>query len=282
MSRKEIIELIRKKRSFLCIGLDADPALIPACLRHYDDPVLEFNKRIIEATSPYCVAYKINTAFYEAQGAAGWQTMLRTRSLIPSDALVIADAKRADVQHSSHQYVKAFFDRNAYGEGFDAITVSPYLGYDALQPFLNYAGKWTIVLALTSNSGAIDFQLQPCGRQGRLLYEEVIAVSRQWGSPENMMYVIGATHVNSLPKVRRLIPEHFLLIPGVGSQGGSLADVVKSCITPSCGLLVNVSRAVLYAANDAQFAVAAAEVAQSWARQMEAALRAHTELLKVS
>ncbi len=281
MSRTEIIEQIRRKRSFLCIGLDADPALIPSCLRHYEDPVFEFNKRIIEATSPYCVAYKINTAFYEAQGAPGWQTMLHTRSLIPSDVFVIADAKRADVRHSSEQYAKAFFDRNVFGQGFDAVTVSPYLGHDAVQPFLNYAGKWTILLALTSNPGAFDFQLQPCGNQGRLLYEEVIAVSRHWGSADNMMYVIGATQVDRLHTIRRLIPDHFLLIPGVGSQGGTLADVVTSCITPSCGLLVNVSRAVLYAANDAQFAVAAAEVARTWAQQMEEALRAHTELMKL-
>ncbi len=262
MTRKELIEQIRQKQSFLCVGLDTDPGKIPQHLLSAADPVFEFNKQIIDATKPYCVSYKINTAFYEAMGIKGWESLTKTVEYIPPGFLKIADAKRGDIGNTSAQYAKTFFE--VYH--FDAVTVAPYMGEDSIRPFLDYSNKWTIVLGLTSNKGANDFEMLPVN--GVHLYEKVLTTVSCWGSTENLMFVTGATQASQFAHIRKLIPDHFLLVPGVGTQGGSLDDVSRYGLIPDVGLLVNASRAILYAGNGHDFAVAAARVAQEYGREM--------------
>lgn len=240
MTRQGLIESIRSKNSFLCVGIDPVLDRLPTAFQNTSDPLFEFGKSIIEATHDLCVAYKLNTAFYEAHGSGGWRSLEKTIDIIPDELFVIADAKRGDIGHSSEQYARAFFDHL----GVDAVTVSPYMGKDSIAPFVSNEGKWAIVLALTSNEGSADFQLQTVG--DRQLYEEVIATSRAWGTPDNMMYVTGATQVKHLEGIRQLVPDHFLLVPAVGAQGGDLNAVCDVAMTKDCGLLVNVSRSIIY------------------------------------
>src|ERR1700742_3469829 len=221
MTRQQLVTGIRSWGSYLCVGLDTDKTKIPRHLLSHKDPVFEFNRQIIDATKDHCVAYKINTAFYEADGVKGWETMERTVNYIPKTHFTIADAKRGDIGNTSSQYARAFFETH----GFDAVTVAPYMGEDSVRPFLEYKDKWTILLGLTSNAGARDFELQPAG--GGLLYEKVLTTAAGWGSPDNLMYVIGATQADSFEAIRRLTPHHFYLVPGVGAQGGSLEAISK-------------------------------------------------------
>lgn len=268
MTRKQLIEQIHAKRSYLCVGLDTDSSKIPAHLRSHPDAVFEFNKQIIDATKDCCVAYKINTAFYEAMGLKGWAAMEKTVQYIPAEHFTIADAKRADIGNTSSQYAKAFFDTL----NFDAITVAPYMGEDSIMPFLAYENKWTIVLGLTSNPGSNDFEQQKTGEE--YLYEMVLRKVSRWGNPDNLMFVIGATKSNDLTHIRNIIPENFLLVPGVGFQGGSLEEVSKyGMITKTtgnnpCGLLVNASRAIIYASEKEDFADEARAIALQYQQEM--------------
>ena len=263
MKREQLIKNIREKKSFLCVGLDTDISKIPAHLLKEEDPVFEFNKQIIDATHDLSVAYKINTAFYEAMGVKGWKSLEKTVNYIPSSLFKIADAKRGDIGNTSSQYAKAFFETLP----FDAITVAPYMGSDSVKPFLDYAGKWTIVLGLTSNQGSGDFQQKKLG--AHYLYEEVISKTAEWGREDNLMFVVGATKAEELLTIRQMIPDHFLLIPGVGAQGGSLSDVVTYGMTKDCGLLVNASRAIIYASQKEDFAEKAREVALQYQTEMK-------------
>lgn len=253
---------IRKRKSYLCVGLDTDPLLLPPHLKDQPDGVLTFNKAIIDATLPYCVSYKLNTAFYEAMGPRGWEWMEETVRYIPNGYFKIADAKRGDIGNTSTQYARAFFEKM----NFDAITVSPYMGADSVRPFLEFKDKYTIVLALTSNSGAADFELQPSGDM--LLYERVLQTVSTWGSTDQLMFVTGATRPEAFERIRTLVPEHFLLVPGVGFQGGSLSEVSRFGMNKQVGLLVNASRAIIYAASDETFATAAAAIAQQYQFEM--------------
>lgn len=262
MNRAKLIEQIRLKQSFLCVGLDTDRTKIPAHLLSESDPLFAFNKAIVDATRDLCVSYKINTAFYEAEGLNGWNTMQKTLEYIGSDHLVIADAKRGDIGNTSEQYARAFFETFP----FDAITVAPYMGSDSVQPFLKWKNKWTIVLGLTSNAGAADFELQSTGSE--LLYERVLQTAASWGSSEHMMFVIGATRAEAFSRVREILPDHFLLVPGVGAQGGSLSDVFKYGHTTDVGLLVNVSRAIIYASGGTDFAGKARTAAKEYQTEM--------------
>lgn len=262
MTRKELIEQIKLKKSYLCVGLDTSIEKLPEHLQSHPDAVFEFNKQIIDATKDLCVAYKINTAFYEANGLKGWEAMEKTVNYIPSTHFKIADAKRGDIGNTSSQYAKAFFEVL----NFDAITVAPYMGYDSLQFFLEYKNKWTIVLGLTSNKGSEDFQQLKTGN--KFLYETVLKKVSEWGTKENLMFVIGATKANELESIRKIIPDNFLLIPGVGAQGGSLEEVSKYGLNKDCGLLVNASRAIIYSGKDENFAQAAKFAAQSYQREM--------------
>ncbi|MEY5034351.1 MAG: orotidine-5-phosphate decarboxylase [Bacteroidota bacterium] len=264
MNRTQLIDQIRSKRSFLCIGLDSDRTKIPTHLLKEADPVLAFNQAIIDATRDLCVSYKLNTAFYEAEGASGWVTMQKTLEYIGSDHLVIADAKRGDIGNTSDQYARAFFEKMS----FHAITIAPYMGSDSVKPFLKWKDKWAIVLGLTSNEGAADFELQPSGDER--LYERVLRTSSTWGTPENMMFVVGATRADSFVDVRKIVPDHFLLVPGVGAQGGSLSDVYRYGKNSDIGLLVNVSRAVIYASAGADFVEKAREAAMTYQQEMNA------------
>lgn len=271
MELKTLISEIRKKESFLCIGLDVDLTKIPAFLLGTDDPIFEFNKAIIDATHSYAVAYKPNTAFYEAYGTKGWQSLKRTIDYLNEhhpNLFTIADAKRGDIGNTSSMYAKAFFE----DLNFDSITVAPYMGQDSVEPFLAFDGKQTVLLALTSNAGAFDFQTRKL--DGLELYKEVIRTSLQWKNSENLMYVVGATKAAFLKEIRNIIPNSFLLIPGVGAQGGSLADVCKYGLNDQVGLLVNSSRGILYASNGANFAEAAAKEAASLQQQMKVILNA--------
>lgn len=238
------------KKSFLCVGLDSDIRKIPTFLHDYSDPIFEFNKRIIEATLPYTVAYKINTAFYECMGVTGWLTMEKTLKLIPDNVMVIADAKRADIGNTSQMYAKTFFETF----DFDAVTVAPYMGEDSVKPFLQYENKWVFLLALTSNSGANDFQWMSDGNEK--LYEKVLRTSQKWAesSPGNLGYVVGATRAEALTEIRQIIPNSLLLVPGVGAQGGDLHGVCQNGATSNGGLLINASRAIIYAGNGEDFA----------------------------
>src|ERR1700759_885668 len=229
MTRSQLTAFIRSLGSYLCVGLDSDLTKIPKHLRSAKDPVFEFNRQIIDATKDHCVAYKINTAFYEAEGVRGWATMERTVDYIPSTHFKIADAKRGDIGNTSSQYARAFFETLA----FDAVTVAPYMGEDSVRPFLEYKDKWTILLGLTSNPGAKDFELQPAG--DGLLYEKVLTTAAKWGSPDNLMYVIGATQASAFTRIRQLTPDHFYLVPGVGAQGGSLEAISKKAMNGDIG-----------------------------------------------
>jgi orotidine-5'-phosphate decarboxylase len=240
MTRQQLVEQIFQKRSYLCVGLDTDIEKIPAHLLSEEDPMFTFNKAIIDATKDHCVAYKINTAFYEAMGVKGWQTLEKTVNYIPENIFTIADAKRGDIGNTSSQYAKAFF----HALPFDSITVAPYMGEDSVTPFLEYKGKWAIVLGLTSNKGAKDFELQPAGEG--LLYEKVLRTVSSWGSPDNIMFVVGATQADEFINIRKITPQHFYLVPGVGAQGGSLKEISEKAMIRDCGILVNASRAIIY------------------------------------
>ncbi|HTL83164.1 MAG TPA: orotidine-5'-phosphate decarboxylase [Bacteroidia bacterium] len=268
MTRSELASLIKKKKSFLCIGLDTDSKKLPKHLLKHDDPVFEFNKQIIEATHDLCVAYKPNLAFYEADGVKGLQSLEKTMKLFPKDVFTIADAKRGDIGNTSAMYARSFFEHY----GFDSVTVAPYMGSDSVKPFLGYKDKWVILLALTSNEGAVDFEMQEL-KNGKKLFEEVLYQSQQWGNADNMMYVVGATKAEHLSHIRKIIPDHFLLVPGVGAQGGSLQEVAKYGMNKECGLLVNASRSILYASGGEDFAEKAREEAMRLQKEMEGLLR---------
>jgi orotidine-5'-phosphate decarboxylase len=263
MNRQKLIEQIRRKKSFLCVGLDTDITKIPTHLFATEDPVFEFNKAIIDATKDNAVAYKINTAFYEAQGLKGWISMGKTLDYIPKDIFTIADAKRGDIGNTAEQYAKTFFDTYPY----DSITVAPYMGKDSVTPFMQFPNKWAIVLGLTSNEGSKDFQLQPCGDE--LLYEKVLKTVSSWGTVDNTMFVVGATRQEQLERIRQIIPDHFLLIPGVGAQGGDLNTVAKAAMNKDVSILVNVSRAIIFAGNGMEYADQAAKAAADYREQME-------------
>jgi len=267
MNRKELISQIKQKQSFLCIGLDADIKRIPAHLLELEDPVFEFNKQIIDATKDLCVAYKPNIAFYESMGVSGWNSLQKTLEYIPNDIFTIADAKRGDIGNTSNMYARAFFENM----NFDAVTVAPYMGSDSVTPFLEYKDKWAIVLALTSNKGGLDFQKIE-DKNGKQLFEQVLETSQTWGTATNMMYVVGATRAEQLSEIRTIIPNHFLLVPGVGTQGGSVQDVAKYGMNSDCGLLVNSSRGIIYAGNETDFAEKARIEAQKLQQEMAAIL----------
>lgn len=256
MTRAQLIDTIRQKQSYLCVGLDSDINKIPVHLLSAADPVYEFNKVIIDSTKTWCVSYKINTAFYESRGVKGWESLQRTIEYIPASHFTIADAKRGDIGNTSTQYAKAFFETL----NFDAITVAPYMGADSIQPFLEFRDKWTIVLGLTSNPGAADFELVQTGDE--LLYEKVIRTVAQWGSPDNLMFVIGATQAGLLEQIRKTVPDHFFLVPGVGAQGGDLKQISEKVLNRDIGLLVNASRSVIFASGGEDFGEKAAEAAQ--------------------
>jgi orotidine-5'-phosphate decarboxylase len=278
MTRKELTEQIFSKKSYLCIGLDTDKSKIPKHLLSHSDPVFEFNRQIIDATKDYCVSYKINTAFYEALGVKGWESMERTINYIPPSHFKIADAKRGDIGNTSAQYAKAFFETL----NFDAITVAPYMGEDSVKPFLEHKDKWTILLGLTSNIGAKDFELKKIvtvkddleegvhttQTNTNFLYENVLQTSSKWGTTENLMFVVGATQAVEFANIRRHTPDHFYLVPGVGAQGGSLKEISQKALLKDCGLLVNVSRAVIYASNSEDFSDEASIIAQRYADEM--------------
>lgn len=268
MNRQELIAQIKAKKSFLCIGLDPDPDKLPPHLLSFDNPVLEFNRQIIEATHDLCVAYKPNLAFYESMGKAGWDTIAETVKLFPENIFSIADAKRGDIGNTSKHYARAFFEELA----FDSITVAPYMGRDSVSPFLEFQDKWVILLGATSNEGALDFQFLPLELSKMKVYEKVLSISKEWGSEETMMYVVGATQAQTFKSVREILPYHFLLVPGVGAQGGSLEEVARLGMNDDCGLLVNSSRGILYASNGEDFADAAREKALELQQQMASLL----------
>ena len=266
MTRKELIASIQRKRSFLCVGLDTDIKKVPAHLLQEEDPVFAFNKAIIDATAPYCVAYKPNLAFYESMGVKGWiafeKTVAYLRENYP-DQFIIADAKRGDIGNTSAMYARTFFEEM----DLDAVTVAPYMGEDSVTPFLGYDGKWVILLALTSNKGSHDFQLTE-DAQGEKLFEKVLRKSQEWAGNDQMMYVVGATQGKAFEDIRRIAPNHFLLVPGIGAQGGSLEEVCKYGMTSECGLIVNSSRAIIYADATESFAQVAGEKAREVQAQM--------------
>jgi len=266
MNRDQLVAAIREKKSVLCVGLDTDLNKIPKHLFAEEDPIFAFNKAIIDATKDYTVAYKINTAFYEAQGVKGWLSMGKTLEYIPKNIFTIADAKRGDIGNTAEQYAKTFFDIYS----FDSITVAPYMGADSVKPFMQFDGKWAIVLGLTSNAGSADFQLQQCGDE--LLYEKVLKTVAGWGNPGNLMFVIGATRKEQLQHIRQMLPEHFFLVPGVGAQGGDVDAVCSNAMNGDGGILINVSRGVIYAGSDADFAIRAGEAAKEYQQQMAAYL----------
>jgi orotidine-5'-phosphate decarboxylase len=275
MNRSQLVEVIKSKKSFLCIGLDTDPDKIPPHLLEFDDPVFEFNRQVIDATHDLAVAYKPNIAFYESLGLKGWASLVKTIRYLDKfkdSIFTIADAKRGDIGNTSERYAAAFFETPPRGLGFDSITVAPYMGHDSVKPFLKFADKWTILLALTSNAGAFDFQNNKFPN-GKMLFEEVLETSKSWGTPENLMYVIGATKAEMLSRVREIVPDSFLLVPGVGAQGGSLREVAKHGMNKDCGLLVNSSRGIIYAGDGEDFAMKAREQAQDLQKQMEIELK---------
>jgi len=268
MTKQELFENIQRKKSFLCVGLDTDVNKIPEFLfDEYDDPIFEFNKAIIDATADLCVAYKPNLAFYESLGLQGWDVLERTVEYIRAnypDQFIIADAKRGDIGNTSAMYARTFFGNM----DVDSVTVAPYMGEDSVTPFLTYEGKWVTLLALTSNKGAYDFQFMKDAETGERLFEKVLKTSLSWGTDENIMYVVGATKAEMLTDIRAIIPEHFLLVPGVGAQGGSLEEVAKYGLNNSCGLLVNSSRQILYASEEADYAQAARREAEKVQTEM--------------
>jgi orotidine-5'-phosphate decarboxylase len=283
MTRRELVDQIFKKGSYLCVGLDTDISKIPKHLLSHSDPVFEFNKQIIDATKDLCVSYKINIAFYEAMGVKGWQSLEKTVNYIPNEHFTIADAKRGDIGNTSSQYAKAFFEVL----NFDAITVNPYMGEDSVKPFLEYEDKWAIVLGLTSNSGAADFELKKVvirteeleegihvtKEETAFLYERVLKKVSGWGTTGNLMFVIGATQADEFINVRRLTPAHFYLVPGIGAQGGSLKEISEKAMIADCGLLVNISRGIIYASGNKNFAEEARTIAKQYRDEMETYLR---------
>jgi orotidine-5'-phosphate decarboxylase len=262
LTRNELIRQIFEKKTFLCVGLDTDIKKIPDHLHHEPDAIVAFNKAIIDATLPYCVSYKINTAFYEAHGVAGWKAMEETLKYIPKSHFTIADAKRGDIGNTSRMYARAFFETLP----FDAITLAPYMGKDSIDCFFEYQNKWGIVLALTSNSGSADYEQQLVGDEK--LYERVIRHTCTFGTANNLMFVTGATKAQSLADIRKIAPDHFLLVPGVGAQGGNLEEVIQYGMNKDCGLLVNASRSIIYASSGLDFAEAACSEAKSLAQEM--------------
>jgi len=271
MTRQQLVEQIFKKQSYLCVGLDTDITKIPKHLLSEPDPVFSFNKAIIDSTKDLCVSYKINTAFYEALGIKGWESMEKTVRYIGDEHFKIADAKRGDIGNTSDQYARAFFETLP----FDAITVAPYMGKDSVQPFLKFYGKWAIVLGLTSNKGADDFEMKKMAREDtrhgvdEFLYERVLKTVSGWGSTENLMFVIGATQADELTHIRKLMPDHFYLVPGVGAQGGSLKEISEKAMTKDCGILMNASRAIIYASEKEDFANEARAIAQQYQFEMQ-------------
>ena len=266
MNRQQLINEIFTKKTFLCVGLDTDINKIPAHLKNEDEPIFAFNKAIIDATAPYCVAYKPNLAFYECYGLKGMLAFEKTIQYIKEkhpDHFIIADAKRGDIGNTSKMYAQTFFEEY----NLDSVTVAPYMGEDSVKPFLEYDGKWVILLALTSNKGSHDFQLTE-DKQGERLFEKVLKKSQEWGTTENLMYVVGATQGKMFEDIRRIAPNHFLLVPGVGAQGGSLQEVCKYGMTKDCGLLVNSSRGIIYASTDNDFAEVAAAKAKELQKEM--------------
>lgn len=263
MNREQLIENIKKKKSMLCIGLDTDIHKIPKHLLDFEDPVFEFNKQIIEATHELCVAIKPNIAFYECNGISGWNSLEKTLKIIPENLFTIADAKRGDIGNTSAKYAKTFFDTF----NFNAVTVAPYMGQDSIEPFLGFKNKWTILLALTSNMGSSDFQMLDSG--DRKMFEQVIIKSSSWGNAANLMYVIGATRASMLKDIRSIIPNHFLLVPGVGTQGGSVTEVCRYGMNKDAGLLINASRSILYASSGRDFAMRAREEAIKLVEEMK-------------
>ncbi|HZJ60466.1 MAG TPA: orotidine-5'-phosphate decarboxylase [Chitinophagaceae bacterium] len=284
MTRHQLVEQIFRKRSYLCVGLDSDIAKIPRHLLSGADPVFQFNKQIIDATKDLCVGYKINTAFYEAMGVRGWETLERTVNYIPQEHFKIADAKRGDIGNTSSHYAKAFFE----SLNFDAVTVAPYMGEDSVKPFLEYNDKWAIVLGLTSNVGAKDFELQRFDTKTDLLdegihiekhgtkflYEMVLEKVSRWGNTNNLMFVVGATQADEYENIRQLTPEHFYLVPGVGAQGGSLKEISEKAMTKDCGILVNASRAIIYVSGKEDFADEARMIAKQYQSAMASYLHA--------
>jgi orotidine-5'-phosphate decarboxylase len=281
MTKQQLVQQIQQKQSYLCVGLDTDITKIPKHLQSHPNAVFEFNKAIIDATKDLCVSYKINTAFYESQGLKGWEAMEQTVNYIPQGLFKIADAKRGDIGNTSSQYAKAFFETM----NFDAITVAPYMGEDSIRPFLEYDNKWTIVLGLTSNKGAADFEMLKIqnGNEAHLksefIYERVLTTVAKWGTENNLMFVTGATQATEFENIRNIIPNHFLLVPGVGFQGGSLQDVskygmIKNTVVPNqCGLLVNASRAIIFASEKEDFAAEARAIAQQYQTEMAGYLK---------
>ena len=271
MKRQELIQQIRDKESFLCVGLDTDLKKVPQHLLKEQDPIFAFNKAIIDATAPYCVSYKPNLAFYEADGVKGLMAFEKTVKYLKENYpqhFIIADAKRGDIGNTSAMYARTFFEEY----DVDSLTVAPYMGEDSVTPFLGYEGKWVILLALTSNKGSHDFQLTE-DQQGERLFEKVLRTSQQWGTSENMMYVVGATQGKMFEDIRKVVPNHFLLVPGVGAQGGSLEEVCKYGMTKDCGLLVNSSRGIIYASSGKDYAAAAADKARELQQQMAVELK---------
>lgn len=264
MNLKELIHQIKTKKSYLCVGLDTDITKIPEYLQSRSNAVLQFNKAIIDATKDYCIGYKINTAFYEAIGLKGWQYLEETLAYIPSTHFKIADAKRGDIGNTSAQYAKTFFETYA----FDAVTVAPYMGEDSIRPFLEYQNKFTIVLGLTSNKGANDFEMLKT-QDDKYFYEKIIEKVASWGTTANLMFVVGATHTKQIINIRKIIPDHFLLIPGIGEQGGNLNEVSNYGMNKDCGLIINASRAIIYASGKENFAEAAAGVAEQYQQKMQ-------------
>lgn len=272
MTRQDLIGNIQSKKTYLCVGLDTDLAKIPKHLLAEEDPFFAFNKAIIDATLRYCIAYKINTAFYEAQGVKGWVALEKTVRYIPDTHFKIADAKRGDIGNTSDQYAKAFFETLP----FDSVTVAPYMGEDSIKPFLQYPGKWAIVLGLTSNNGAADFEmLSLISGNGEsylrppYLYERVLETVTKWGNTDNLMFVVGATQAEEFSNIRRIIPDHFLLVPGVGAQGGSLKAISEKAMNKDCGLLINASRSIIYASSGTDFAEKAAVEAKRIHEEMK-------------
>lgn len=270
ISRPQLIEQIKQKRSFLCVGLDSDIGKIPEFLKQYADPIFEFNKRIIDATKDLCISYKPNAAFYESRGVKGLQSLIATWRYLPKNCLNIIDAKRGDIGNTSDMYARAFFNETDSGMSFDAITLSPYMGNDSVTPYLVYRDKWVVLLALTSSDGSKDFQYLTT--EDGLLYEAVIKKANTWANSDRIMFVVGATKSTEFTNIRKYAPDNFLLVPGVGAQGGSLADVCHYGMTKDCGLIVNASRSIIYASNGKDFAEAARAEALSIQKQMEVEL----------
>jgi orotidine-5'-phosphate decarboxylase len=274
MNRDQLFAQITKKQSYLCIGLDTALEKLPRHLLSSPDPVFEFNKQIIDATHKYCVAYKPNIAFYEALGPKGWESLQKTLNYIPEDIFTIADAKRGDIGNTSALYARAFFQQM----NFDSITVAPYMGEDSVRPFLQFKDKWIILLAHTSNPGSSDFQLMESTVTGMKLYEEVLVKAQQWGSPDQLMFVVGATQADKIQGIRALAPENFFLVPGIGAQGGDLEMISRYGMNKQCGLLVNSSRAIIYASDERDFADSAEKAALAVQEEMEKYLQLYLQL----